>query len=82
MIKTTGQKLREEGRIQGRAEGREEGREDGRRAAAKALRLILKSRFHELTEEQNSKISGADLVQLDIYLDRAFVARTADEVLR
>ncbi len=82
VIKTTGQKLREEGRIEGRQEGRQEGLTMGRQAAAKALRLILLSRFRDLTDDQNRKIDVASFEQLDTFLDRAFVVGTVDEVLR
>ncbi len=87
MIKTTGQKLREEGRVLGRAEGRAEGREEGREegraeGTAKALRIVLISRFSELTGEQNRKIDDANLDQLVNYLERASAAKTVDEALR
>ena len=90
LIKTTGQKLREEGRIQGRAEGHMEGRKEGRaegrqeglqEATAKALRIVLISRFSELTDEQNRKIDGANLDQLTNYLERVSGAKTVDEAL-
>ncbi len=49
---------------------------------AKALGIVLISRFSELTVEQNRKIDDANLNQLADYLERVCVAKTVAEVLR
>ncbi len=48
----------------------------------RALRIVLISRFSELTDEQNRKIDEANLDQLASYLEGVSTAKTVDETLR
>ncbi|WP_084761091.1 hypothetical protein [Nocardia mangyaensis] len=73
----TSQRLREEGREQGLEQGLERGIEQGR---AHVLR-ILRRRGIEPSPAAEAKISACrDLDELDAWFDRAFDARTADDL--
>jgi hypothetical protein len=73
-----------EGRARGEAEGRAKGEAEGRaRGEAKVLVKILDARAIELTTDQRDLVLGCtDPGQLDVWVDRALAASSADEVFK
>ena len=78
---------RVEGRVEGRAEGRAEGRVEGEarglakgraEGEAKSLIRLLERRFGPLPAAVRSRIDGADLTQLDAWIDRVLDAKSLD----
>jgi len=82
MIKTTGQKLREEGMAKGLAQGRTAGLAEGRMEAFReSLRRLLEARFGKLTLEQEQVINQAEAASLEALFDQALTAASTREVL-
>ena len=86
MIKTTAQKLREQGWREGRKEGRNEGREEGRREGVRRgqvemLRVILRRRFGGIPAALEDRIDRATPEALKTLVERALDAETVDELL-
>ena len=73
------EKLIAEGRVEGEelgiAKGRAEGRTEGE---AKSLSRLLERRFGPLPAAVKSRIDGADLNQLDAWIDRVLDAKSLD----
>lgn len=71
------------GKAEGRAEGKQEGRIEGRIAGrVEALLGVLERRGVALDAEQRARVEACtDTARLDRWLDRAFTAGTADELL-
>ncbi len=82
MIKTTAEKLREQGWREGRKEGREEGREEGvHRGQVEMLRVILRRRFGAIPASLEDRIAQATTEGLKTLVERALDAETVDELL-
>jgi len=56
------------------AEGKAEGK-------AEALLRVLERRFGPLSAEARNRVTAADVVQVEVWLDRAVDAPTVDEAL-
>ena len=68
-----------EGRAEGRVEGRVEGEARGlAKGEAKSLIRLLERRFGPLPAAVRSRIDGADLNQLDAWIDRVLDAKSLD----
>ena len=65
------EKLRDEGRVEGRVEGQVEGE-------AKSLTRLLERRFGPLPAAVKSRIDGADINQLDAWIDRVLDAKSLE----
>ena len=76
---------RAEGLVEGKAEGLVEGKVEGKaeglvEGKAATLTRLLERRFGPLPRELASRISAADLDELDTWLDRVLDAGTLDAV--
>jgi hypothetical protein len=78
------QRVRADGRNEGLIEGRNEGRIEGRaEGEAHSVLRVLSARGVSVSSEQEARIRACrDLGQLELWLDRASTATSADEVLR
>ncbi|HUN37303.1 MAG TPA: hypothetical protein VMU95_35335 [Trebonia sp.] len=73
-------RIEAQARAIGEAQGRAEGGAQGR---AEALIKILEARTVGLTSEQRDLVLAcSDLGQLDVWVDRALAATSADEVFK
>ena len=71
--------LIDEGRVEGRIEGEARGIAKGRaEGEAKSLTRLLERRFGPLPVAIKSRIDGADLNQLDAWIDRVLDAKSLD----
>jgi len=77
MIKTTGQRLREEGMAKGLAKGRAKGRVE---TLQKNIVRLLEVRFGQLSPEQAQVIKREDEPALEIMFERALQAENLQEV--
>lgn len=73
-MKTTADKLREEGKELGRSEGLSQGQ-------ARVLLALLRRRFGTLTDAQQDRITTATSDQLEAIALRILDAKTIDEAL-
>ena len=69
------EKLIAEGRVEGEELGIAKGRAEGE---AKSLTRLLERRFGPLAAAVKSRIDGADLNQLDAWIDRVLDAKSLD----
>jgi hypothetical protein len=73
---------RKEGHKEGHKEGRKEGRDEGRKEEARSLLLrLLRARFGELPPAAVARIEGAELGDVERWVDRVLGARSLAEVL-
>ena len=77
IVGTIMEKLRAEGEAKGRAEGVAEGEAKGE---AKSLTRLLERRFGPLPAAVKARVDGADLDQLDVWLDRVLDAKNLNAV--
>jgi flagellar biosynthesis/type III secretory pathway protein FliH len=77
-MKTTADKLREEGKEVGRSEGLSQGLSQGQ---ARVLLALLSRRFGALTQAQQDRITTATSDQLEAIALRILDAKTIDEAL-
>ena len=85
IVGTIMEKLRAEGEAKGRAEGVAEGEAKGRaegeaKGEAKSLTRLLERRFGSLPAAVKARIDGADLDQLDAWIDRVLDATSLEAV--
>ncbi|MDE0507922.1 MAG: Rpn family recombination-promoting nuclease/putative transposase [Gammaproteobacteria bacterium] len=81
ILGTIMEELRAEGEAKGRAEGVAEGEALGlAKGEAKSLIRLLERRFGLLEQADLDRISGADLEQLDAWIDRVLDAESVDAV--
>jgi predicted transposase YdaD len=76
--KTFVEELRDQGKAEGHVEGKAEGLVEGE--ARSVLRILDARRLAPSEEQRQRVISCTDAAQLDLWLDRAITADTADEV--
>ena len=94
MLKTTGQKLREEGRAQGLEEGRAQGLEEGRdqgikeglskgieKGQAEMLRLLLRRRFGSIPDDLEARLEKASPETLKRLFEAALDADDISDLL-
>lgn len=79
VLGTIMEKLRAEGEAKGRAEGVAEGVAEGE---AKSLIRLLERRFGPLAQADLDRIAGADLDQLDAWIDQVLDAESVEALLR
>ncbi|HGY89869.1 MAG TPA: DUF4351 domain-containing protein, partial [Planctomycetes bacterium] len=94
MLKTTGQKLREEGRAQGLEEGRAQGLKEGReqgieeglskgieKGQAEMLRLLLRRRFGDIPDDLEARLKRACPATLKRLFEAALDADDISDLL-
>jgi hypothetical protein len=73
-------KWKAEWRAEGEAVGEARGEARGRAAVLRALARTLQHRFGEIPRVFQERLDGADISQLDVWVDRAWAAETLDAV--
>ena len=83
VLGTIMEKLRAEGEVRGIAKGRAEGAALGfAKGEAKSLIRLLERRFGPLPDADRARIEGADLDQLDAWIDRVLDVESLEAVFR